>query len=80
MNENKPLTAAQSAHLAMLYSQKQQIEQELQRFVTYLSIEHNAPAAEGWTQIDVELGFVRSSADNKHLSPDGSTEERGRGE
>lgn len=61
MIENKPLTEAQRQHLSMLTAERQRIEAEIQRFVSYLAQEHNAPASEGWTSIDAEKGFVRET-------------------
>jgi hypothetical protein len=57
--EYKPLSMAQRNHLAALNAERQRIEAEIQRFVAYLAVEHDAPGSEGWSQIDAERGFVR---------------------
>jgi len=59
ITENKPLTAAQTAHLMRLYAAKQQAEARIEDFVVYLATEHDAPASAGWTKLDPILGFAR---------------------
>lgn len=62
LTESKPLSKAQQAHLAGLVAEKNRIEAEIGRFMAYLAVEHDAPAEDGWTQIDPERGFVRTVA------------------
>lgn len=59
IEETKALTRAQRQHLLALNAEKQRIEAEIERFVGYLVAEYDAPAADGWTSIDPDKGFVR---------------------
>lgn len=62
--DNKPFTPAQNDELRRLLSDYQFAQANLERFVNYLRREYDAPAEEGWTGLDVKLGFVRHGETN----------------
>lgn len=58
--ETKPLSEAQTNHLAELIAIRNQAQAELQRFMAYLYAEHEIDPADGWDTIDPQRGFVRA--------------------
>lgn len=58
--ETKPITQAQGQELQQLVSEYQLAEANLNRFVAYLRREYDVNPADGWTNVNATLGFVRT--------------------
>lgn len=60
MNETKPLTDAQKAHLLKLMTQRDAAQAQLDSFADYLAAEYGIDMDAGWA-LSVKNGFTRQA-------------------